>query len=79
MKKQGRERIEGQQSQGFYSYSLSLSLCLSFYPLPLSLSLQFDLPFVQIQRVKEFKFREVLRTPERAEEEESLVQVRHTP
>ena len=63
------------------SLPLSLSLALSLPPsLPPSLPrlLQFDLPFVQIQRVKEFKFREVLRTPERAEEEESLVQVSHT-
>ena len=28
---------------------------------------------MEIQRVKEFKFREILVTPERAEEEENLV------
>lgn len=53
----GRERERG-----------SITHTLSLYP-----PLQLNLPYVQVHRVKEFKFREILTPPQKAEEEINLV------
>ena len=57
----GRER---ERERKYHTHTLSLSL----YP-----PLQLNLPYVQVHRVKEFKFREILTPPQRAEEEINLV------
>ena len=62
-KEEERER-ERERERKYHTHTLSLSL----YP-----PLQLNLPYVQVHRVKEFKFREILTPPQRAEEEINLV------
>ena len=63
MGERGRKR-KRERKRKYHTHSLFLSL----YP-----PLQLNLPYVQVHRVKEFKFREILTPPQRAEEEINLV------